>query len=92
MSRLCFSGNYCEIALSHVDVNLICVSGSNDIQVQTVLKKPYVKRQLKLISNDTLIKELEGYGAWDDVELQDYAANCARIIWIAAWSINDEQS
>ena len=90
MSRLWFIGNYCEIGLTREDVETICVSGSNDLPVQTILKKPYVKRQLKLIGSGTLIKELEHYGAWDDVELQDHAANCARFVWLSAWSINDE--
>jgi len=35
-------------------------------------------------------EHLAGYGAWDDEELQDDAANWHRIVWIAAGNIRDE--
>lgn len=91
MSRLIYAlSNYCELGLTRKDVSFICVGGDNDAQVQTVLNKPYVKRQLAQIDKAAIVKNLQEYGCWDDVELQDYAANCARFVWLSAWSINDE--
>lgn len=91
MSRLLYAlSNYCEIGLTRADVNLICVPGSNDSQVQKVLKKPYVKRQLAQIDSAAIVKDLKECGCWSDVELHDHAANSARFVWLSAWSINDE--
>lgn len=36
--------------------------------------------------------ELREYGAWDDDELSDDEANLARIVWLAACNIREEQS
>lgn len=34
--------------------------------------------------------ELDEYGAWDEAELADDAANLQRIVWIAACNISEE--
>lgn len=45
---------------------------------------------LTQIQPDDLRAELKDYGAWDDDELQDHAANLRRIVWIAAGNIKDD--
>ncbi len=40
-----------------------------------------------LVANDALRAELREYGAWDDEQLADDAANWDRIVWIAAGDI-----
>ena len=40
---------------------------------------------------EALAAELREYGAWDDEERADDAANWHRIIWIAAGNIQDEE-
>ena len=41
---------------------------------------------------DALRSELREYGAWDADELADDAANWARILWLAAGNVSDEDS
>jgi len=38
---------------------------------------------------DLIRRELNDYGAWDDSELLDDAANLRRIVWIAACDLSD---
>ena len=40
---------------------------------------------------DSVREELRGYGAWDETELSDNAANMIRIVWIAAGNIKKEE-
>jgi hypothetical protein len=41
---------------------------------------------------EVLARELHEYGAWDDEELEDDAANWRRVIWLAAVQIKEEQA
>lgn len=43
------------------------------------------------LTPEKLRAELKEYGAWDEGELADDAANWHRIIWIAAGRIQDEE-
>lgn len=61
--------------------------GPCDSDVATLVRKPYIKRQLAAIAPDILRDELREYGAWDDDELADTVQNRARIVWIAACDI-----
>lgn len=40
---------------------------------------------------ESLAKELREYGAWDDEELADDAANWERIVWITAGNLQEEK-
>ena len=53
-------------------------------------KRPEIAKQLDEIDPEKLRKELEEYGAWDDVELADHAQNLQRFLWCAAGDIKDE--
>jgi hypothetical protein len=50
------------------------------------------KIDLSHISDDSLAAELQEYGAWDLEELEVWEAIEARIIWIAAGNIREEQN
>lgn len=59
--------------------------GSCDDDVEYYSGK--IRRNKKRVTPENLRAELEDYGAWDDDELADDAANWRRIIWIAAGDI-----
>jgi hypothetical protein len=61
--------------------------GQCDAEVQALSEEPDIKKQLDEIDPSLLYAELAEYGAWDDVELQDYAQNLQRILWLAAGDI-----
>jgi hypothetical protein len=65
--------------------------GACDDDVAALLKVASIKRQLAKIPAASIAAELKEYGAWDDAELADVAANQARIVWIAAGNIVEEQ-
>ena len=65
-------------------------SGACDDDVSALVKVPAIARQLREIPDDALAAELREYGAWDDAQLADLAANDERIVWIAAGNISNE--
>ena len=80
------------IALALEDALNCSHPGACDNDVAEVLTLDYVRNQFKHINDHDLSTELRDYGAWDAEELSDRAANEARIIWIAAGNIRDEQN
>ena len=66
--------------------------GQCDDDVAALLAEPSIKRQLAKIPSASIAAELKGYGAWDDEELADVAANQARIVWLAAGDIVEEHN
>ena len=64
-------------------------SGSVDDDVAYALLRDDVSTELDRIDPEDLRAELAEYGAWDDEELSDHERNRARILWIAAGNIRD---
>lgn len=66
--------------------------GRCDDDVAFLLTMPAIRRQLDRIGPEAIRAELKEYGAWDQNELADDVQNRARIVWIAAGNICEEQS
>jgi hypothetical protein len=64
--------------------------GRCDEDVAELLKLPHIRRQLKKLDDATLAAELGEYGAWEEDELKDRAANEARVVWLAAGNIVED--
>lgn len=64
--------------------------GQCDDDVAALAREPDIAEQLAKIDPATLIRELEGYGAWDATELADHEQNLIRFLWLAASTIQDE--
>ena len=90
-NKLYASLNYFDLYFTKKDVDSMPLSGQCDETVKIIAKKPYIVRQFANIDNSKLINELSGYGAWDDIELQDKQANIERIIWIACGDIKENR-
>lgn len=88
-NKLYASLNYFDLYFTRQDVDSMPLSGDCDNTVSVIANKPYIIRQFATIDNDKLIKELIGYGAWDEIELQDKQANIGRVIWIACSDIEE---
>jgi len=78
-----------EIHLNPREARSATHQGQCDADVAALLAKPSIARQFDAISPDAIRRELAGYGAWDDKDLLDDAANRARILWLAAHDIVD---
>lgn len=58
--------------------------------IRALVNIPEIASQFETIPPDSIRKELREYGAWDDTELADDAANRERILWIACGDIREE--
>jgi hypothetical protein len=65
-------------------------SGDVSAPVADWATDPEISAQFDAIAPADIAEELRGYGAWDDEEITDDAANRKRVLWIAAGNIRDE--
>mgnify|MGYP001615458295 CR=1 FL=1 len=82
--------NRFEIKLTKAQAMQGSHQGPCDLDIRALLAVPAIKRQLNKIPAESLAKELQEYGAWDETELQDHEQNKARILWIACGNIREE--
>lgn len=87
-ARYWASFNGFELRLSGAAVMACHHQGACDSDVASYA--PRVERPASCTPN-ALRLELREYGAWDDAELADDAANWQRIIWLAAGMIQDDE-
>ena len=83
--------NRFHIEMTLAQANEASHQGICDEDVAALVKHPKIARQLAKINADDIRSELREYGAWETDELMDSDANNARIIWIAAGDILNEQ-
>lgn len=79
-----------ELRMTMAEAEACTHMGDCEPDVRALWRKPHIRRQLAKIDPDKLRKELEGYGAWSDNELDDKDWNEIRILWIAAANIVEE--
>lgn len=65
-------------------------SGSCDADVLELSRRPYIARQLARVNPQYLHLMLREYGAWDDAELSDHAANLQRLLWLACCDLSED--
>ncbi len=85
MKTLWNSTNYNnDLKLTRRDAESCNHSGPCDADVEILLKKPYIKRQLAKLDPTDLRTELYEFGAWTDEQLNDHTENLTRWLWISA--------
>ena len=80
-----------ELSIKLSDAEKGYHSGSCDSDIADLLTVPYIANQLSAIPPELLAAELEGFGAWNSLELADYEENKSRLLWIACGDIIDRQ-
>jgi len=84
------SSNYGnDLKITKQDAKNCSHSGSCDLDVSELMKKPYIKKQLAKLEPIQLAKELNEYGAWDETELKDHQKNLERWLWISCGDISE---
>lgn len=83
-------GNSIEIGLTKEDVDFICHSGSNDVEVAEVSKKEYIQKQLKGHQFKKLHNIVSYRIASDGKDIRTRKQVEEYIVWLAAWNIFDE--
>lgn len=76
-----------DLKLTRNDANACTHSGPCDDDVNSIMTKPYIKKQLSALNPKTLAKELKEYGAWNTAELSSHTDNLIRWVWISAGDI-----
>lgn len=84
--------NCFEIQMTREQAHTASHQGQCDADVAGLLTNNAIREQLDKIGPDAIRRELKDWGAWDETELSDDAANRARIVWIAAGNIIEEES
>lgn len=75
-----------DIEMTDEDVQFICQSGNNDYEVAEVLKRPYIKDQLKNIETEKLLQSVS-YCLGDPLEDKSRESLENYLVWLAAWNI-----
>ena len=83
---------FIEIEMTLAQARKAHHTGQCVLDVMAVSEMPDIKEQLDAIDPSILYAELSTFGAWDEVELQDYQQNRQRILWLAAADITEEHS
>ena len=79
--------------ISLADAGDMSHCGACDSDIENYLStNKSIQRQLSAIGPEPIAQELKEYGAWDETELADDEANKARILWIAAGNIKEENN
>lgn len=78
-----------DLRMTKADARYCTHLGSCDNEVNEVMQKPYIKKQLAKLNPEQLVKELREYGAWDEKELSNHSDNLQRWVWISAGDITE---
>jgi hypothetical protein len=80
-----------ELQMTRADAASASHSGSCDADVAALLARPDIAAQVEQWDCEALRRALKEYGAWTLEDLDDHAANCARMVWTLAGDIADGQ-
>lgn len=72
-----------EFQMTIAQARSVSHPGYCNADVLALSRVPAIKRALAKIDLDVLRAELQGYGAWNEVELTDHAQNLQRVLWSA---------
>ena len=79
-----------ELQMTYAQASQAHHSGQCDSDVMALSEQPDIKAQLDKLDPDDVRAELQGYGAWDEEELQSHSDNLQRILWLACGDIVEE--
>lgn len=82
--------NYFEITLPEDVVKDCHHSGPCDDDITNCRLLPEVIAELGKLDPIKLVKELQEYGTWNELELSNHDDNLSRVLWIACGNIQDE--
>jgi len=82
--------NRCELNITKDTAEQCSHPGDCDADVREAITEPRYRRQLAKLDPDKVRDELQGYGAWDEIELADNEMNLVRLFWIACGNIHGE--
>lgn len=79
-----------ELAMTQEQAESVSHAGDCSADVEVLVEVPAIASQLDAIGPKAIRNELREYGAWNDDDLADDAANRERIVWIAGCNIREE--
>ena len=78
-----------DLRMTRKDAESVSHSGDCSHDVEILIQKKYIKKQISALNPDKLRKELKEYGAWDETELNDHNENIKRWLWISGNDITE---
>jgi hypothetical protein len=75
------------INITKQQLNQLPTAGDCTESIIELSKEPTIKRQLNKIPQEKYFLILHQYGAWDELELEDYEENKLRLLWIASGNL-----
>jgi hypothetical protein len=76
-----------DLRITLLDAKKCSHAGQCDNDVLQLMQKPYIKKQLATLDPLQLSKELNEYGAWDEIQLSNHQDNLMRWVWISCCDI-----
>ena len=74
-----------DLKITKQDCEFAVHRGDCTNEIEILMQKKYIKKQLEKINPEQLKKELEEYGAWE--EFDDHNENLKRWLWISTGDI-----
>lgn len=78
-----------QLEFTEEQVGSVVAIGNAEEWVAALLEDPSIRKQLDEISDDALREELDEYGVWDYIELEDRQENERRLVWLAACDVHE---
>lgn len=79
-----------EMVLHADDIEVICTAGVNDAAVAEALEKDYIKWQMSLITDETLMEEVKDYSGSPENTGSREALE-AYALWVLAWDVKESE-
>ncbi len=80
-----------ELELTQEQVDSVPRQGVVDSAVEALAMQPSIFEQTAQWSDADMRRELDEYGAWDEVELADRQANIRRLLWLSVGDVQENR-
>ena len=87
-----YQSEYLTLNIKEKDALKCAHRGDCNEDVKQLLKRLYIRRQFKALSDEQIKSDLKEYGAWSDAELAIARENKARLLWVACGYIDESLS
>ena len=85
-----FGDGVAQFYMTAADASSMSHAGACDDDVAAGIRIPYIAEQFAQIDAESIRRQVDEFGAWDEAELADDDANQQRLLWLIACDIRTE--